>query len=149
MDGKIILLVEDNPNDEALTLRILKRNNVKSEVVVVRDGVEALDWLFGLGTHAGRDATVLPQVVLLDLKLPKLSGLEVLRAMRAHPRTKRLAVVLLTSSKEDQDVFAAYDLGANSYVRKPVAFDDFAEAVRQLGLYWLGLNEDAPIGRAT
>jgi two-component system, response regulator len=148
MDGKIILLVEDNPNDEALTLRVLKKNDVKSQVVVVRDGVEALDWLFGLGTHAGRDSTVLPQVVLLDLKLPKLSGLEVLRAMRAHPRTKRLPVVLLTSSKEDQDVFAAYDLGANSYVRKPVAFGDFAEAIRQLGLYWLGLNEEAPIVRA-
>jgi two-component system response regulator len=147
MDGKIILLVEDNPNDEALTLRVLKKNNVKSEIVVVRDGVEALDWLFGLGTHAARDATVLPQVVLLDLKLPKLSGLEVLRAMRAHPSTKRLPVVLLTSSKEEQDVFAAYDLGANSYVRKPVAFTDFADAVKQLGLYWLGLNEDVPTGR--
>jgi two-component system response regulator len=147
MDGKIILLVEDNPNDEALTLRVLKKNDVKSEVVVVRDGAEALDWLFGLGAHASRDSTVLPHVVLLDLKLPKLSGLEVLRAMRADPRTKRLPVVLLTSSKEDQDVFAAYDLGANSYVRKPVAFGDFAEAIRQLGLYWLGLNEDAPIGR--
>jgi two-component system response regulator len=144
MGAKIILLVEDNPNDEALTLRALKKNDVRNEIVVVRDGVEALDWLFGLGSHADRDASVLPQVVLLDLKLPKLSGLEVLRAMRAHPRTKRLPVVLLTSSKEDQDVFAAYDLGANSYVRKPVAFADFAEAIRQVGLYWLSLNEEAP-----
>ena len=144
MGAKIILLVEDSPNDEALTLRALKKNDVRNEIVVVRDGVEALDWLFGLGSHVDRDASVLPQVVLLDLKLPKLSGLEVLRAMRAHPRTKRLPVVLLTSSKEDQDVFAAYDLGANSYVRKPVAFADFAEAIRQVGLYWVGLNEEAP-----
>jgi len=148
MDGKMILLVEDNPNDEALTLRALKKNNVTNEVVVVRDGVEALDWLFALGSHLGRDLTILPQVVLLDLKLPKLSGLEVLRAMRAHPRTKRLPVVLLTSSKEDQDVFAAYDLGANSYVSKPVVFAEFADAIRQLGLYWLGLNE-APVARVT
>jgi two-component system, response regulator len=144
MGAKIILLVEDNPNDEALTLRALKKNDVKNEIVVVRDGVEALDWLFGLGSHADRDASVLPQVVLLDLKLPKLSGLEVLRAMRSHPRTKRLPVVLLTSSKEDQDVFSAYDLGANSYVRKPVAFADFSEAIRQVGLYWISLNEEAP-----
>jgi two-component system response regulator len=144
MGAKIILLVEDNPNDEALTLRALRKNDVRNEIVVVRDGVEALDWLFGLGSHVDRDASVLPQVVLLDLKLPKLSGLEVLRAMRAHPRTKRLPVVLLTSSKEDQDVFAAYDLGANSYVRKPVAFADFSEAIRQVGLYWLTLNEEAP-----
>ena len=133
MDGKIILLVEDNPNDEALTLRALKKNNIRNEIIVVRDGVEALDWLFALGSHAGRDTTVLPQLVLLDLKLPKLSGLEVLRAMRAHPTTKRVPVVLLTSSKEDQDV----------------AFADFAEAVRQLGLYWLALNEESPALRAT
>jgi two-component system response regulator len=149
MGAKVILLVEDNPNDEALTLRALRKNDVRSEIVVVRDGVEALDWLFGLGTHVDRDASILPQVVLLDLKLPKLSGLEVLRAMRAHPRTKRLPVVLLTSSKEDQDVFAAYDLGANSYVRKPVTFADFAEAIRQVGLYWLTLNEEAPLVRTT
>jgi two-component system, response regulator len=149
MGAKVILLVEDNPNDEALTLRTLRKNDVRSEIVVVRDGVEALDWLFGLGTHVDRDASILPQVVLLDLKLPKLSGLEVLRAMRAHPRTKRLPVVLLTSSKEDQDVFAAYDLGANSYVRKPVTFADFAEAIRQVGLYWLTLNEEAPLVRTT
>ena len=144
MDNKMILLVEDNPNDEALTLRALKKHNIKNEVVVVRDGVEALDWLFARGRHSTRDATVLPQVVLLDLKLPKLSGLEVLRALREDQRTKRLPVVLLTSSSEEQDVLAGYDLGANSYVRKPVDFGEFAEAIRQLGLYWLVLNEPAP-----
>jgi two-component system response regulator len=141
MDDKMILLVEDNPDDEALTLRALKKNNIKNVVVVAHDGVEALDWLFGRGPHAGRDVSLLPQVVLLDLKLPKVSGLEVLQAVRADPRTKRLPIVLLTSSKEEQDVIAGYDLGANSYVRKPVDFDEFAEAVRQLGLYWLVLNE--------
>jgi two-component system, response regulator len=144
MDEKIILLVEDNPNDEALTLRALKKNNIRNEVVVVRDGAEALEWLFATGAHSGRDPANLPQVVLLDLKLPKVSGLEVLRAVRADPRTKRLPVVLLTSSREDQDVITGYDLGANSYVCKPVDFADFAEAIRQLGLYWLVLNEIAP-----
>jgi two-component system response regulator len=147
MDDKIILLVEDNPNDEALTLRALKKNNIRNEVIVVRDGAEALDWLFARGAYAERDATVLPQVVLLDLKLPKVSGLEVLRAVRGDARTKRLPVVLLTSSKEEQDVIAGYDLGANSYVCKPVDFADFAEAIRQLGLYWLVLNETAPAKR--
>lgn len=147
MDDKTILLVEDNPDDEALTLRALKRNNIKNSITVVRDGAEALDWLFGRGVHLGRDARAQPQVVLLDLKLPKLSGLEVLRAIREDPRTKRLPVVLLTSSKEDQDVAAGYDLGANSYVRKPVDFGEFAEAVRALGLYWLVLNETAPVKR--
>jgi len=144
MDDKIILLVEDNPNDEALTLRALKKNYIKNALIVVRDGAEALDWLFARGSHEGRDTSVLPQVVLLDLKLPKVSGLEVLRALRADPKTKRLPVVLLTSSKEDQDVIAGYDLGANSYVRKPIDFGEFAEAIRQLGLYWLVLNETAP-----
>ncbi len=144
MDPKIILLVEDNPNDEALTLRALKKNNIKNDVVVVRDGVEALEWLFSRGAHAGRDASILPQVVLLDLKLPKVSGLEVLREIRANALTKRLPVVLLTSSKEQQDVIAGYELGANSYVLKPVDFVAFAEAVRQLGLYWLVINEPAP-----
>lgn len=144
MDDKIILLVEDNPNDEALTLRALKKNNIRNEVVVVRDGAEALEWLFATGAHSGRDPANLPQVVLLDLKLPKVSGLEVLRAVRADPRTKRLPVVLLTSSREDQDVITGYDLGANSYVCKPVDFSAFAEAIRQLGLYWLVLNETAP-----
>jgi two-component system response regulator len=148
MDDKVILLVEDNPNDEALTLRAFKKHNIRNEVVVVRDGAEALDWLFARGTHAGRDETVLPQVVLLDLKLPKVSGLEVLRAIRADPRTRRLPVVLLTSSKEDHDVTTGYDLGANSYVCKPVDFAEFADAIRQLGLYWLVLNETAPPKRS-
>jgi two-component system response regulator len=145
MDDRMILLVEDNPDDEALTLRAFKKHNMKNPIVVVRDGAEALDWLFARGTHAGRDPQLLPQVVLLDLKLPKVSGLEVLRAVREDPRTKRLPVVLLTSSKEEQDVIAGYDLGANSYVRKPVDFGAFAEAIRQLGLYWLVLNERAPV----
>jgi two-component system response regulator len=144
MDEKMILLVEDNPNDEALTLRALKKSKIMNPVVVVRDGAEALDWLFARGQHAARDATILPQVMLLDLKLPKVSGIEVLRAVREDPRTKRLPVVLLTSSREEQDVIAGYDQGANSYVRKPVDFADFAEAIRQLGLYWLVLNEAAP-----
>jgi two-component system response regulator len=148
MENKIILLVEDNPDDEALTLRVLKRHNILNEVVVCRDGALALDWLFARGVHAGRDASVLPQVVLLDIKLPKVSGLEVLRAVRANARTRRLPVVLLTSSKEEQDVIAGYDLGANSYVRKPVNFVEFAEAVRQLGLYWLLHNETAPPSRS-
>jgi len=147
MEEKGILLVEDNSDDEALTLRALKKSNIKNEVVVVRDGAEALDWLFARGAHAARDASVLPQVVLLDLKLPKVSGLEVLRTVREDPRTKRLPVVLLTSSREDQDLVAGYDLGANSYVRKPVDFGEFVEAIRQLGLYWLLLNEIAPARR--
>jgi two-component system response regulator len=143
----MILLVEDNPDDEALTLRALKKNNIKNEVVVVHDGAEALDWLFARGSHAGRDASILPQVVLLDLNLPKVSGLEVLEALRSDPRTKRLPVVLLTSSKEEQDVIAGYDLGANSYVRKPVDFAAFTEAMRHLGMYWLVLNETVPAPR--
>jgi CheY-like chemotaxis protein len=137
----MILLVEDNPNDEALTLRALKKHGITNPVVVVRDGAEALDWLFTRGVHAGRKEHVLPRVVLLDVKLPKVSGLEVLRAMRGDKRTKSLPVVLLTSSREEQDVAAGYDLGANSYVRKPVDFADFSEAIGQLGRYWLVLNE--------
>jgi two-component system response regulator len=148
MDNKVILLVEDNADDEALTLRALKKNNIRNEVVVAHDGAEALDWLFGRGAHAGRDVTSLPQVVLLDLNLPKMSGLEVLEALRADPRTKRLPVVLLTSSKEEQDVIAGYNLGANSYVRKPVDFAAFTEAMRHLGMYWLVLNEAPPTPRA-
>jgi two-component system response regulator len=144
MNDKVILLVEDNPDDEALTLRALKMNKIRNEVVVVRDGVEALDYLFGQGAHAGRDPSVLPQVTLLDLKLPKLDGLEVLRRIRADERTKRLPVVILTSSKEERDLLDGYELGANSYVRKPVEFGAFAEAIRQLGLYWLVLNEAPP-----
>jgi two-component system response regulator len=145
MDDSMILLVEDDPNDEELTRRALKKNNIQNALTVVRDGAEALDWLFGRGQYAGRDLNVLPQVILLDLKLPKVSGLEVLRAIREDPRTKRLPVVLLTSSKEEQDVAAGYELGANSYVRKPVDFGEFAEAVRQVGVYWLILNEKAPL----
>lgn len=144
MENKTILLVEDDPNDEALTLRAFAKQNIKNQIVVVRDGAEALDWLFVRGVHASRDASLVPQVVLLDLNLPKVNGLEVLRAVRADARTKRLPIVLLTSSKEDRDVTAGYDLGANSYVRKPVDFAEFAEAIRQLGLYWMVLNESAP-----
>jgi CheY-like chemotaxis protein len=140
----MILLVEDNPDDEALTLRALRKANVGNEVSVVRDGVEALDFLFGGGSHSGRDVSVLPQVILLDLKLPKVDGLEVLRRIRADDRTKLLPVVILTSSDEEQDRIAGYALGANSYVRKPVDFAQFAEAVRQLGLYWLVLNQPPP-----
>ena len=147
MADKIILLVEDNPDDEKLTLRALHKNNVGNEVVVAHDGVEALDYLLGSGAHGGNNSNVLPQVVLLDLKLPKLDGLEVLRRLRAHERTKLLPVVILTSSNEEQDRIAGYSLGANSYVRKPVDFNQFMEAARQLGLYWLVLNEPPPSGR--
>ena len=141
MKDKVILLVEDNSRDEALALRAFKKSNIINEIVVVRDGVEALDYLFGAGTHAGRDRTVTPQVVLLDLKLPKLNGLEVLQRIRADARTKRLPVVVFTSSSEEEDMIRSYDLGANSYVRKPVDFDQVLEATRQLGLYWLVLNQ--------
>jgi two-component system response regulator len=141
MFDKIILLVEDNADDEALTIRALKKNNVTNQLVVARDGVEALDYLLGTGAHAGRNTAVLPGLILLDLKLPKLDGLEVLRRLRADERTRRLPVVVLTSSKEETDLIRSYDLGANSYIRKPVDFNQFTEAVRQLGLYWLMLNE--------
>lgn len=137
-----ILLVEDNPNDEALTLRALKKSNFANPVVIVRDGAEALDYLFARGAHAAREK--LPQLVLLDLKLPKVDGLEVLKALRADERTRLLPVVILTSSLEEQDLIQGYSLGANSYVRKPVNFADFVEAVRQLGMYWLVLNEIPP-----
>jgi two-component system response regulator len=147
MDDKIILLVEDNADDEVLTLRALKKNNIRNEVVVARNGVEALDYLFGTGTYAGRNLNIVPQVVLLDLKLPKLDGLEVLRRLRANESTKLLPVVILTSSDEEQDRFNSYGLGANSYVRKPVDFNQFSEAVRQLGLYWLVVNQPPPTRR--
>ena len=139
-----ILLVEDNPDDEALTLRALAKNNIANEIFVARDGVEALDYLFATGPHVGRDRSQLPQVVLLDLKLPRLDGLEVLRRIRAEPATRLLPVVVLTSSREDSDLVESYRLGANSYVRKPVDFVAFVEAARQLGLYWLMLNELPP-----
>ena len=144
MAQKIILLVEDNPDDEALTLRALKKNNILNEVIVARDGVEALDYLFGTGKYAGRDLSNMPQVILLDLKLPKIDGMEVLRRIRADERTKLLPVVILTSSKEERDLINGYKLGANSYIRKPVDFDQFREAVKQLKLYWLVLNEPPP-----
>src|SRR3984957_19338919 len=144
MFEKTILLVEDNVDDEMLTIRALKKNNVTNDLVVARDGVEALDYLFGTGVHAGRNATVLPGLVLLDLKLPKLDGLEVLRSLSADERTKRMPVVVLTSSKEEQDLIKSYNLGANSYIRKPVDFNQFTDAVRQRGLYWVMLNEVPP-----
>lgn len=144
MDSTVILLVEDNPDDEELTLLALRRSNVTNEIVVVRDGQEALDWLFGEGTHAGRDPSVSPQVVLLDLNLPKIGGIEVLTRLRANERTRSLPIVVLTSSNEDRDRLAAYHNFANSYIRKPVDFDQFIEAVRQLGLYWLVLNQPPP-----
>ena len=139
--SKIILLVEDNADDEVLTKRALKKNNIGNELVVARDGAEALDYLFGTGGYEGRDLSVMPQVILLDLKLPKVDGLEVLRRLRADERTRLLPVVILTSSKEQQDLVDGYGYGANSYIRKPVDFAQFLEAVRQLGLYWLVLNE--------
>jgi two-component system response regulator len=144
MNHKLILLVEDNPDDEALTLRALRKNNIGNEVVVAHDGAEALDFLFATGPHTGRDPRDLPQVVLLDLKLPKIEGLEVLRRIRADEVTRLLPVVILTSSNEEQDLLSGYSLGANSYIRKPVDFNQFVEAVRQLGLYWLVLNEAPP-----
>jgi CheY-like chemotaxis protein len=137
----MILLVEDNPDDEALTIRAFKKNNIGNDIIVAHDGVEALDFLFGTGSYADRDPYVMPQLVLLDLKLPRIDGLEVLRQLRSDERTKLLPVVILTSSKEEQDLINGYSLGANSYVRKPVDFVQFSEAVRQLGLYWLVLNE--------
>jgi len=147
MQDKVILLVEDNADDEALTLRALKKNNIRNEVVVARDGSEALDYLFGSGAHTGRDLHVMPQIILLDLKLPKVDGFEVLNRVRSREATKLLPVVILTTSNEDQDRIRGYDLGANSFVRKPVEFDKFIEAVRQLGLYWLILNEAPPVLR--
>ncbi len=144
MTDKVILLVEDNPDDQILTLRALKENNIANRVVIAEDGVEALDYLRGTGKFSEREADDLPAVVLLDLKLPRVDGLEVLRAIRGDERTRLLPVVILTSSKEEQDVLNGYRLGANSYVRKPVDFVQFVEAVKQLGLYWLVINEGPP-----
>ena len=144
----VILLAEDNPNDEELTLRALRKYKVSNEVIVVRDGQEALDYLFGEGPHASRNMGVQPQVVLLDINLPKVNGLEVLKRIRADKRTRTLPVVMLTSSAEERDRFAAYENFANSYIRKPVDFDQFTEAVRELGLYWLVLNQPPPTPRS-
>jgi two-component system, response regulator len=142
---RTILLVEDNPDDEELTMRALSRNNISNEVVVVRDGQEAVDWLEGTGPHSGRDPNDIPALILLDLKLPKVDGLEVLRRLRANPRTAVVPVVILTSSKEERDRASGYQSGANSYVQKPVDFTAFVDAVRQLGMYWLMLNEPPPV----
>jgi CheY-like chemotaxis protein len=141
MKNKVILLVEDNPDDVKLTMRALKKSNILNEVVVAQDGAEALDYLFCAGKYSDRDKSVMPQLVLLDLKMPKVDGLEVLKRIRADERTRLLPVVILTTSNEDRDRVSGYKLGANSYVRKPVDFNQFVEAVQQLGLYWLVLNE--------
>jgi two-component system, response regulator len=146
MQDKIILLVEDNPDDETLTLRALKKCNILNTVVVARDGAEALDYLFGTGIYGDRDTAIQPQLVLLDIKLPKIDGLEVLKRLRAEPRTALLPVTILTTSNEERDVITSYQLGVNSYVRKPVDSDSFIEAVRQLGLYWLVLNNPPNTG---
>jgi two-component system response regulator len=144
MSERTILLVEDNPNDEALTLRALRKNDIQDRVVVAHDGAEALDYLFATGPYQDRGSDDLPRVVLLDLKLPKVDGLEVLRRLRANPRTRLLPVVILTSSNEERDLVAGYGSGANSYIRKPVDFTEFSETVRHLGRYWLQLNEVPP-----
>jgi len=138
---KAIMLVEDNPDDRDLTLRALKKNNIANEVIVAEDGVEALDYLFGTGKYDGRDVSDVPLFILLDLKLPKIDGIEVLKKLRADDRTAIIPVVILTSSKEDQDMLSGYKVGANSYVRKPVDFDQFTDTVKQLGMYWLVINE--------
>jgi CheY-like chemotaxis protein len=143
--NKVILLVEDNPDDEALAIRALKRHHIGNEIVVAHDGVEALDYLFGTGIYAGRDTNNKPSVVLLDLKLPRVDGLEVLRRLRDDPRTRFLPVVVLTTSSEEGDVLDSYSLGCNSYIRKPVDFIQFSEAIRQLGMYWLLMNEPPPV----
>jgi len=146
MAGKTILIVEDNPDDVELTIRTLSRYCVSNQVVVACDGAEALDYLFATGEHAGRDASASPAVILLDLQLPKVGGLDVLRRIRADERTRLIPVVILTSSREDEDLLNGYKLGCNGFVRKPVEFDDFCEAVRRVGLYWLLLNEPPPSG---
>jgi two-component system response regulator len=144
MENRVLLLVEDNPNDEELTLRAFRKVNVANPIVVVRDGAEAIDWLLAGGQHAARDPLDTPAVILLDLKLPKISGLEVLKRLRADERTRLVPVVVLTTSNEDRDVIESYALGANSYIRKPVNFNEFIQAVAQLGVYWLALNQPSP-----
>jgi len=144
MNSKVILLVEDNSRDEALTRRALSKSNLLNEVVTVRDGVEALDYLFGTGAYSGAERPALPELILLDLKLPKVDGLQVLEKIRSNEETRRLPVVVFTSSSEDEDMIRSYDLGANSYVRKPVDFAQFQEATIQVGMYWLMLNQSAP-----
>ena len=141
---KTIMLVEDNPDDEELTLRALRKASIANNVFVARDGQEALDFLFGTGQHAGREPQTMPAVVLLDLKLPKLDGIDVLQRMRADPRTRLVPVVVLTSSSEDEDMLRSYQSGANSYVRKPIEFSEFAHAVTQLGMYWMLINQTPP-----
>lgn len=145
--SKVVLLVEDNATDEKLTLRAFKKANIANDIQVVRDGEEALDYLFATGSHAGRDVSVLPAITLLDLNLPRIGGLEVLRRIRADERTKLLPVIILTSSKEEEDIARGYSLGANAYVRKPVDFPEFITAAQGLGLFWLLLNEPAPLLR--
>ncbi len=145
LSNKVILLVEDNPDDEALAIRALKRHHIGNEIVVAHDGVEALDYLFGTGSYAGRDISNKPSVILLDLKLPRVDGLEVLRRLREDQRTRFLPVVVLTTSSEELDVINSYSLGCNSYIRKPVDFVQFSEAIRQLGMYWLLMNEPPPV----
>ncbi len=145
VSSKTILLVEDNPDDEALAIRALKRHHISNEIVVAHDGVEALDYLFGTGQYTGRDLSNKPAVVLLDLKLPRVDGLEVLRRLREDERTKLLPVVILTTSNEEQDMLDSYSFGCNSYIRKPVDFVEFSEAIRQLGMYWLLMNEPPPL----
>ncbi|MBI5713452.1 MAG: response regulator [Chloroflexi bacterium] len=147
MNSKTILLVEDNPSDVALTQRALTKSHVANELVTAEDGQDALDYLFGTGVYLGRDVSDLPSLILLDLKLPRVDGLQVLRQIRADERTRRLPVVILTTSKEEQDVARSYDLGANSYIRKPVDFTQFVEAIQHLGLYWLVMNEPPPKAR--
>lgn len=144
MSDKVILLVEDNADDELLTLRALRKNNAVDEIVVAHDGVEALDYLFATGSYKGRDTSIMPHLILLDLKLPKVDGLEVLRRLRSDERTKLLPVVILTSSREEQDMLDGYGFGANSYVRKPVNFEQFTRTIEQLKLYWLVVNENPP-----
>jgi CheY-like chemotaxis protein len=145
VSDKTILLIEDNPDDEALAIRALKRHHIGNRIIVARDGVEALDYLFGTGTHEGRDISIKPTVILLDLKLPRVNGLEVLRRLREDERTRLLPIVVLTTSSEEQDMLSSYSLGCNSYIRKPVDFVQFSEAIRQLGMYWLLMNEPPPL----